>query len=559
MRHCAKRIGVLFLVLIMLLAAFPLTASAAQPKTVRVTIPDFPVTIGGVSIDSANEEYPFLVYNEITYLPLTYYGCQLLGLYAEWKSPETGLIISDMGAKGAYIPSPRVSTNSGPLTAEVATGKIAIKGVPIDNEAEEWPFLLFRQITYIPMTWANMHDTLGCDYWWDAATGLAIDRAAGEAANVLHLPLGEAFGSTIVKAYNGYFWYYDSDLNVSRTPMTGGASELIYELPKIGQGTFLNPAPNFSVRNGRLYCNYMAGSSPIMSSSPVLRLNADGSVTNLGSYAEVLETADYQIRANKHMVLMNNLQISRDQGQTWESLGDPNFLYALNTAKDSAQSGGASGSTYSASSQYLFEANGLIYTTAHNQAAGDASSPYYEPDAAWPSASRVCSVDPATGETKLLTADYASALQVEGDTIYYLSVPDHVIKACDLDGGNVRQLTPDDVFVAQFTVVNGTLYYTADLEKSTQGNYHEWLWVTQNLPLFVLTADGPKQIGTTPLLSMDANEGYLIARLAADSENPASDPVRLAVYEGESEIYTLRGADVVSAGVSDGNLYFVLR
>ena len=581
--RAAKRIGVLFLVLLLTLTACPLTASAASRLPVPASIPWFPVTIGGVTLDSLYEEYPVIFFNDITYLPLTYYGCQLLGLYVDW-GPEKGLIISDMGTKGEYVPYRRAKPNPGTLTAVPATGRITIKGTPIDNATEEWPFLFFRDITYIPLTWRNMHDLLGCDYAWDPVNGLVIDRAVSEASNVLRLPLSE--NNRTVQAYAGYFWYTNGNGDIARTPMTGGPSEFVYEMPI---NSFIaddqKAVGSFWMNGDNLYLGYHVGGA-IMGSDYVLRLDPDGTVssptgTNVNpddgrTYfnslrGEYLKTDGYDViayhwPANSY----NNLRIRRDGEADWTALGEPGYLYGSTTTEQ--ENGGLSYNM--PNSGYLYESNGKIYTLAHNSfAKADPAewtedtwyeqswTKYYEPDLVWPQHSRVCSVDPATGETVFLT-EYADGLFVEGDTIYYLTADTHVLKACDLNGKNVRTLSPDGVCVTQFTVVNGTVYYAEGVTRfmrSRVNDYEEWVYRTDDCPLYVLTAKGPKRIGTTPLVRMDASEGYLIARLAPDSETPASDPVRLAVYDGEDELYTIRGADVISAGVSDGNLYFVLR
>ncbi|MBR5742093.1 MAG: hypothetical protein IKX91_06000, partial [Firmicutes bacterium] len=562
-------------------------ASAASTDSVPAVIPRFPVTIGGVTLDSLYDEYPVLFFNDITYLPLTYYGCQLLGLYSEW-TPESGLIISDMGSKGRYIPYTRTAPNPGTLTAVPATGKISIKGVPIDNAKEEWPFLIFRNVTYIPLTWRNMHDILGCDYAWDPVNGLVIDRAdAASAENVIRLPLDE--DHSIVQAYAGYFWYYDSGQNISRTPMTGDASELVYEMPKPGQDTLLDPAPHFFISNDKLYCSYIVGSGATMSSRYLLRLNPDGTVTSpTGTNVnpddgkiyqnavngEVLEAGSYTLIAHHYPAqTYANLAIRRDGDDKWSAFGEPGYLYGSQTTEQFE-----GGFSYTSPTQdTLYEANGRIYTLAHNSFAKanpdewteetwyDRSwTKYYDPNLRWPQHSRVCSIDPATGATKFLTPEYADALYVDGDTVYYLTSANRELMACDLDGSNLRGLSPSGVHITQFRVVNGTIYYALGMTRYmvTRNNltgYEEWAWRTDDCLLFVLTEHGPKQIGTTPVVSMDVSEGYFIARLAADSDDPASDPIRLAVYEGEDEIYTLRGVNVTAAGVADGNLYFVLR
>ena len=123
-----------------------LMPAADAAADIRVKLPSFTVTLCGQTIDPTKEEYPFLVYRDITYLPLTYFGCRLLGLYAKW-SPETGLTVSDAGAKGAYQSTPRVSRNSGALYAQKAAGQITINNKWIENNKEDYPFLLFRDVT----------------------------------------------------------------------------------------------------------------------------------------------------------------------------------------------------------------------------------------------------------------------------------------------------------------------------------------------------------------------------------------------------------------------------
>ena len=137
--------------------ALTLVPAAHAAGNVRVALPQFAVTLGGQTIDPAKEEYPFLVYRDITYLPLTYFGCRLLGLYEKWTE-EGGLVISDAGARGQYESTPRRSSNSGALYAQKATGTITLCGISIDNGCEEYPFLLFRDVTYLPMTWVNMEN-----------------------------------------------------------------------------------------------------------------------------------------------------------------------------------------------------------------------------------------------------------------------------------------------------------------------------------------------------------------------------------------------------------------
>ncbi|MGX8698408.1 MAG: hypothetical protein ACSW8F_00580, partial [bacterium] len=250
----------LFTLALALVLAAGLVPGAEAAGQVRVTLPAFPVTLGGQVIDPAGEEYPFLFYKDITYLPLTYFGCRRMGLYSKWTR-ETGLVISDAGAAGVYISTPRTSSNSGSLYATIAAGPITICGKVIDNSAERYPFLLFRDVTYLPMTWANMHDLLGCEYSFNGRKGLSINRRSTGGGSALYLPIyreGDTTGS--IAAWRGWFWYQDDAGYLSRTPMGGGAQEQLYQIP-IDDLTDSPALIYLNVSKDRLYMTYHLGSA----------------------------------------------------------------------------------------------------------------------------------------------------------------------------------------------------------------------------------------------------------------------------------------------------------
>ena len=53
----------------------------AMAANVQATLPSFPVTLNGTVIDNSYRQYPLLVYNNITYFPMTYYDCR----FWAWK------------------------------------------------------------------------------------------------------------------------------------------------------------------------------------------------------------------------------------------------------------------------------------------------------------------------------------------------------------------------------------------------------------------------------------------------------------------------------------------
>ena len=163
-----------------LLSAFLLTLSpmpqALAADTVQVTLPSFSVTLNGQTTGNDYSKYPLLVYKDITYFPMTYYDCRLLGLKTDWTA-DTGLVIDkNKDYFYEYLREVNNSKNARKQTAKLADGKITVNGKVIDNSKEEYPLLVFRDVTYFPLTWRFAVNEFGWDYRFDQKEGLVIDN-----------------------------------------------------------------------------------------------------------------------------------------------------------------------------------------------------------------------------------------------------------------------------------------------------------------------------------------------------------------------------------------------
>ncbi len=582
-----KRLVCIFLVTVLIAIAFPFSVFAAS--SVTVALPGFSVTLGGQTIVPENEEYPFIVYRDITYLPLTYYGCQLLGLYSEW-TPKQGLSISDLGVKGKYISSPRVSSNAGRLSAKIASGSITINGSPIDNTRQTYPFLLFRDITYIPMTWNNMHDLLGCDYSFDGENGLVIDRNA-QSGSILRLPLREDFYS--IASYAGYFWYVDTNGNISRTPMSGGLAEQVFEVP-INSTTGSKASPSLSVRDDKLYMTYHVGGA-VMGSDVQICFSPDGSFDSLGGSGvddegnivyygtknTYLDGDKYRIAANHFTPpINNNLSILYDGSDEWKQLGEEQYIYAWYIRQ--VQDGGMSG----ISCNELYERNGVVYTLGINSFAGldpdrlteayKKYRKYCDPNVTLPYYSCVVAVDIKTGKTTELT-EPAMKMKLIGDEIWYVTAPDGALKKCDLDGTHVETVVAkSEGPVADFWVINDTVFFTV-YYKNEEASVISWLYKVIDSGY----SKGVQRIGLTPPSSVSVQGDYLLALLHS-AEEIADYPVaffsdhakslikkhtsipRLVVYDSKSvyaedSLFSINDTNVLAAGIADDKLYYVVK
>ena len=195
--------------LALLLAVMPVPAAAAQPGgRVNVTVAPFAVTLNGMKYDNAYSEYPLLVYRDITYFPMTYFDARWLGLSTFW-SAETGLAVDIGEAEPAnYHPNTRASKNASYCKATVAASKIAVNGKTVDNASEPYPLLVFREVTYFPLTWRFCVDEFGWSYSWSAKNGLVIN-----AANAVTCA--------------GYTWFLRNDI-LYRTD-AAGREEAVYD------------------------------------------------------------------------------------------------------------------------------------------------------------------------------------------------------------------------------------------------------------------------------------------------------------------------------------------
>lgn len=162
---------------LLLLTMLPVSGALADDQ-VAVTIPGFDAALNGQTTSNTYSRYPLLVYHDITYFPMTYDDSRLLGLKSEWDS-QTGLNITK-GDNYCYEYSRAINEqpNKSRLTAQIATGKITVNGQAIDNKVEPYPLLVFRNVTYFPLTWRFAVDAFGWKYDFNQQHGLAISNHA---------------------------------------------------------------------------------------------------------------------------------------------------------------------------------------------------------------------------------------------------------------------------------------------------------------------------------------------------------------------------------------------
>lgn len=151
---------------------------AMAQEQVNVTLPAFPVVFNGTTMEQQYNPYPMLVYHDITYFAMTYDNAQLLGLNSNWTA-ENGLVIDKVGVSSTQVTGQSDSAksevpNGTAYTAGYPSFAITVNGKAIDNKKEEYPLLVFRDITYFPLTWRFAVEEFGWSYTFDSTKGLNI-------------------------------------------------------------------------------------------------------------------------------------------------------------------------------------------------------------------------------------------------------------------------------------------------------------------------------------------------------------------------------------------------
>ena len=208
-----------------------MSGSPAYAASVGISLPRFNVTLNGTQIDNAARQYPLIVYKDITYFPMTYYDCRFLGLESKWD-PPTGLDIKKTGVNdGFYNEYETTGRNPQSATAQTVSFPIHVNGKSVDNSKEEYPLLLYKDITYFSLTWRFAVDEFGWEYSFDGTRGLTINSTS--ANSIPPVSDSSTAGQTLttvgwssVVDDNGVSTSTSLVLNFSGWPLSFSASDL---------------------------------------------------------------------------------------------------------------------------------------------------------------------------------------------------------------------------------------------------------------------------------------------------------------------------------------------
>lgn len=409
-------------------AVVPALASA-KTEDVTVTLPEFAVRLNGREVDNQYSQYPLLVYHNVTYFPMTYYGSRYLGVETSW-SRENGVGVYQNGVRWNWHDYPRYLPNRKTMEASIQRGHVRVNNQLIDNSQETYPLLSFRDVTYFPLTWRFAVDEFGWTYQYSPRDGLSIDSPGAITAREITLPIKEYDDGAGAFVKAGDYYYYENEQGAICQAAVAQPEQVrvIYPLPQEKSGI----------------------KDKDHSSGPLLQLEHDVVLLRYWQKTDNGEQACYV------QLLPDGTARELYQGSGYlQCYADAVFL---NTCDIAAQTGALlvrkTGETrfsplttqdfYCSDVQLWRTGNEMLFLGGQGQTNGQTPE------------RKILAIDQKTGSLRQLTRENVSSFAVDGDIVYYRDDSD-LLYRIPLQGGTAEQVS--SVPVARFVVHNGVICY----------------------------------------------------------------------------------------------------
>lgn len=431
-----------------------LSTVACASQGVNVTLPEFKVTINGEEFNNSYSQYPLIVYKDITYFPMTYNGCRFLGLETYWKGNAEGLFIEATGVTVAYNPYRTSAKNNRQQVATVPVFPVTVNGKAIDNSEQEYPLLLFRNITYFPLTWNYGVEAFGWDYSFDSSKGLVINsdniKLTQKKLPENRAKLAGGGFKHNVAVTGDYVYYEDSQGQIIQSPLYDtSVAKAVYQFPiwTYGDGKTRVNAELYA-KDGQAFLSYHQGGAT-MGTDYLIKLNDDGTTTLINNTRYNIKT--FGDKSFKYWAGPapgpGELFIQGEDGE-WHQLGNPDLLYGWAWRVSENQSGGGP-------SEDVYLAGDDLYILGFDFMHEDQST------------TGIYRININTGETERISEKEVTAFQIEGDHIYYSS-QGNMYQYSLIDGKEemLKELVKAPNFISRFAVLNSNIFWQDGLDRN---------------------------------------------------------------------------------------------
>lgn len=159
--------------LMILIISLTTISFAGTENTKEVKVYNKGIYINDEKIINAHSVYPYFVYNDIIYLPLTVENSKILGYQLLWnEETKTIQISSDGPVSMSNYKEPWMKQDWKTLAVEKSQKEVMINGETYTSET--YPIFDFNYISYIPLTHKVVYDFLGWDFYYNPFTGIYL-------------------------------------------------------------------------------------------------------------------------------------------------------------------------------------------------------------------------------------------------------------------------------------------------------------------------------------------------------------------------------------------------
>jgi len=195
-----------------------------EAASVNVSIPTFDVNVNDVQYNSSYSAYPFLIYNDITYMPMTYDFATFMGINITFNMgvnevyhKEEMILHIGNGERtaselGQYLKKEKNKESYKAVIPDYHT-YISFEEVEYDNSSL-YPVLNFNGVTYLPLTWDVMHTLLDWDYSFDHDRGLVINSTEAVRPNGMNRKLFNRMATSTNEYVLGEHCYLSYDIDI---------------------------------------------------------------------------------------------------------------------------------------------------------------------------------------------------------------------------------------------------------------------------------------------------------------------------------------------------------
>lgn len=411
-------------------------------QNVNVILPAFDVRLNGIEIDNENRDYPLIVYKGITYFPMTYHDSRFLGLETTWNK-VSGLKVNKNNIQVGYVDNISAS-NKSKYTAAIIDVDVEVNGKIIDNAKEQYPLLLFRDVTYFPLTWRFAVDEFGWDYKFTEKNGLDISSKSNSLevskVNMSVADRGDSYNNKFIAS--GDYFYYEGYKGIIYQTLVADPSERksVYELPMWTYGDSY-VYPSLETVDGKAMLSYHQGGATMGTDYRII-LNEDGTNETFSvGYRNRVDFGDVIVDVSHFPPpYPNNLSIKKEGEEEYKSIGNANYVYGW--VKNVGSSGSAD----------LYKIDDEIYILANIFNEEKATTGIHR-------------VNINTGKTVRICEESVKRFIIEDDIIYFMDLEGYLYKIA-VDGNNAEKLT--DFTVSDFTVLNNIVYYVTAEDKGLE-------------------------------------------------------------------------------------------